>query len=209
MQDVSHKRPCLDSAVRSCDADSVTWLRRIRNGETNLGDLIADSFRAVYGTDIGFVNGGGLRAAIPAGDITYSSLMNVMRYNNTVHAARVTGQQLLDLLEFSSAAYPGESGAFLHVSGMTYAIDPAIPSSVTTNEFGEFTGVTAPYRVKNVMIGDGVPRRIRCLPQALIRHRIRTPAPSSRWSGRFSVFRRSRAGPADPALPCPDGAPGS
>ena len=143
-----------ETAFPLFDTDSATGMRRVRNGETDLGDLIADSFRAAFGTDVGFINGGGLRAAIPAGDITYSSLMTVMPYNNTVHAARVTGQQLLDLLEFSSAAYPGESGAFLHVSGMTYAIDPAIPSSVTTNEFGEFTGVTGEYRVKDVKIGD-------------------------------------------------------
>ena len=46
-----------------------------RKEETNLGDLCADAYRAVSGADIALVNGGGIRADIPAGDITYGQII--------------------------------------------------------------------------------------------------------------------------------------
>ena len=48
--------------------DPVSGERIVRNQETNLGDLCADAYRAMGETDIAFVNGGGVRDTIPAGD---------------------------------------------------------------------------------------------------------------------------------------------
>ena len=134
------------------DSDMETGERRVRNGETNLGDFLTDAYRAYYDTDIAILNGGGIRASIPEGDITIGSLINVMPYSNTICAAKVTGQQILDVLEFASSDYPEESSYFLSTSGLEYTIDTSIPSTATKNEKGEFTGVTGEYRVKNVLI---------------------------------------------------------
>lgn len=129
-------------------------VRIIRKRESNLGDLVADAFRSASGADIAIQNGGGIRAAIPAGDITYGDLMNVMPYGNAMYVIRATGQQILDALEWGARAVPDESGGFLHVSGMTYEIHTDIASSCTKDEDGMFAGVEGEYRVKNVMVGD-------------------------------------------------------
>ena len=48
--------------------------------------------------------------------------------------------------------YPGESGSFIHASGIEYTIDEGIPSSVKLDETEMFLGVDGEYRVKNVLI---------------------------------------------------------
>ena len=134
------------------DSDPETGARRVRTGETNIGDLCADAYRAYLGTDIALINGGGIRASIEAGDITYRDAITVQPFNNMVCAAEVSGQQILDLLEVGAQSYPEENGSFANVSGMTYSIDPSIESSVQVNEYNEFVGVTGEYRVKDVYI---------------------------------------------------------
>ena len=64
-----------------------------------------------------------------------------------------TGQKILDALEMASRLYPEENGGFLQVSGVTYTINPGTPSSVKTNDEGEFTGVDGEYRVTDVKVG--------------------------------------------------------
>ena len=62
--------------------DPVTGERIIRSQETNLGDLCADAYRVVLGADIGMINGGGIRAALEPGDITYGDIIAVHPYGN-------------------------------------------------------------------------------------------------------------------------------
>ena len=133
--------------------DPETNVRIIRNAETNLGDLCADAYRAMSGSDVAFVNGGGVRAQIPAGNITLEQIYNVHPFGNIMCMVEVTGQQILDALEWGSRNNPGETGSFLHVSGLTYEIHTYVPSSAQADENGMFAGVTGEYRVKNVTIG--------------------------------------------------------
>ena len=130
-----------------------TPVRIIRNTETNLGDLCADAYRAMANADIAFINGGGIRAQIPAGDITLKQIFDVQPYSNNLCMIEVTGQQILDALEWGSRSVPNELGGFLQVSGLTYEIHTYIPSSTTQDEEGMFTGVAGEYRVKNVLVG--------------------------------------------------------
>jgi len=135
--------------------DPVTGNRIVRNQESNLGDLCADAYRNLLGADIGFVNGGGIRATIKAGDITYGNIIEVHPYGNAACLIEATGQQILDALELGSKASPtGESGGFLQVSGLTYEINTNIASSVITNDKGEFVKVNGAYRVNNVKVGN-------------------------------------------------------
>lgn len=127
--------------------------RAVRSAETNLGDLCADAYRLLLGADVAFVNGGGVRADINAGDITYGDIINVHPFGNSACLVEVTGQQLKDALELGSAAYPGESGGFLQVSGLTYTINADIPSSVVKNDKSEFVKVNGAYRVSDIMVG--------------------------------------------------------
>ena len=129
-------------------------IRLVRRQETNLGDLCADAYRAMSGAEIAFVNGGGIRVDIPAGDITYGQIIAVHPFGNEMCVIEATGQQILDALELGAMNTPGESGGFLQVSGLTYEIDLSVPSSVQQDENKMFTGVAGDYRVKNVMVGE-------------------------------------------------------
>lgn len=129
-----------------------TGQRAVRNAETNLGDLCADAFRYQLGTDIGLMNGGGIRADIAPGDITYNDTLSVFPFGNMCCAVEATGQQIKDALEMGVSIYPQESGGFLHVSGLTFTIDSSIPSSVQMDEKGNFLGVSGPYRVTDIMV---------------------------------------------------------
>ena len=128
-------------------------LRMVRLAETNLGDLCADAFREQTGADIGFINGGGVRASIAAGDITYSDLCSVLPYGNYLCVVEVSGQQVLDALEWAARAIPGESGAFMQVSGMSYEVHSSIESPCITDENGMFGGIAGERRIKNVYVG--------------------------------------------------------
>ncbi len=128
-------------------------IRIVRNAETNLGDLCADAYRDQSGADIAFVNGGGVRAEIAAGDVTLNTILKVHPFGNAMCVVEATGQQILDALEFGARNTPNENGGFLQVSGLSYEIHTYIESSCTTDENGMFTGVTGEYRVKNVMVG--------------------------------------------------------
>ena len=136
--------------------DTATGRRAIRNSETNLGDFCADAFREETGADIGFMNGGGIRADIKKGDIAYEDVLSVFPYGNMTCVIEATGQQVLDALEMASRNFPEECGGFLQVSGITYTIDTSVPSSVVTDVKGSFVKVSGKYRVCDVMVG-GIP----------------------------------------------------
>ena len=128
--------------------------RQVRSQETNLGDLCADAYKEVLGADIAFVNGGGVRVAIPKGDITYGDIIAVHPFGNMACVIEATGQQILDALELGSMNVGiGESGGFLQVAGLTYTINPVIESTVKLNEENEFVGVTGARKVSDVKVG--------------------------------------------------------
>ncbi len=142
------------SAYDLTTLDLKTGERAIRNANTNLGDLCADAFRYTLKTDIGMMNGGGIRGDIAKGDITYHDTLVVFPYGNMICAVEATGQQIKDALELGAMYYPEESGGFLHVSGLTYTIDSAVKSTVETDDKGNFIKVSGDYRVKDIMVGE-------------------------------------------------------
>ncbi len=128
--------------------------RLVRVAETNLGNLCSDALRVVTGAEISFVNGGGLRAPMAAGDVTFNDIFSVFPFNNQIVTAEVTGQILLDMLEMAVMNYPEEDGSFPHMSGVTVSVNTAIDSSVQVDENGFFTKVDGEYRVYNVQVLD-------------------------------------------------------
>lgn len=141
--------------------------RLIRSREMNSGDIVSDSvywyFNEVLDTDcdIAIANGGGIRAQLDSGDVTYMNIKSVEPFGNMVCLIEATGQQILDALEMGSTVIgewdeawdiPAENGGFLHVAGMQYTIDSTIPSSVKTKGDGMFESVDGEYRVRDVKI---------------------------------------------------------
>ena len=143
-----------DVRLVALEDDDYTW--SVRAHETNLGDFVADAYLALawHGgvmADIGFVNGGGIRANIEPGDVTYGDLINVQPYNNQLCYVDTLGQNILDALEAGVANLPNPSGGLQHVSGLAYTVRTDIPSSVQMPG-GKFGGVTGEYRVRDVLV---------------------------------------------------------
>lgn len=131
-------------------------IRMVRRAETNLGDLCADAYRIQSGADIAFVNGGGIRVSINAGKITLNDILKVHPFGNAMCVIEVTGQQILDALEWGARAIPGENGGFLQVSGLSYEIHGYIESPCKSDENSMFAGIEGERRVQNVLV-DGKP----------------------------------------------------
>ena len=138
-----------DPAVKDKNGNPV---RLVRNRETNLGDFFADALRSVMEADIGLLNGGAIRDDLAAGDITYTGLLTISPFGNTMSVLEVTGQQLLNGLEWGARKVPEEFGGFLQVSGLTYEIHTDIPNSCKEDRNGMFVGVDGEYRVQNVLV---------------------------------------------------------
>ena len=126
--------------------------RLVRRAETNLGDLCAEALRSAVGADIGYINGGGIRADIPAGDITFNDLLSVFPFNNTVVLAEVSGQAIKDMMEMAMMLWPQENGSFPHLAGITFSVNTEIPTSVVLDEREEFVRVDGPYRVYDIKV---------------------------------------------------------
>lgn len=101
---------------------------KARTGETTLGNLITDAMLAgVADADVAFANGGGIRASIAAGDVTFGDVVTAFPFTNTLAVIEVTGAELMAALEHGVDLFPGEAGHFPHVSGMTYKFDAGKP----------------------------------------------------------------------------------
>ena len=145
-------------------SDPATGKRRIRSAETNLGDFVADGIYAYFNEveklhcDLAIMNGGGIRADVPAGDWTFKTCKQVSPFGNVACLMSVTGKQIQDALEFA-ARFAGEggkeNGGFLQVAGATYVIHTDIPNTVQTDEKNVWIGsATGTPRVQNVKIYD-------------------------------------------------------
>ena len=145
-------------------SDPATGKRRIRSAETNLGDFVADGIYTYFNEveklhcDVAIMNGGGIRADVPAGDWTFKTCKQVSPFGNVACLMAVTGQQIQDALEFG-ARFVGpegkENGGFLHVAGATYEIHTDIPNTVRTDDKNVWQGsATGTPRVQNVRIYD-------------------------------------------------------
>ena len=144
--------------------DPATGKRRIRSAETNLGDFVADGIYTYVNEveklhcDVAIMNGGGIRADVPAGDWTFKTCKQVSPFGNVACLMSVTGKQIQDALEFA-ARFAGEggkeNGGFLQVAGATYEIHTDIPNTVQTDEKNVWIGsATGTPRVQNVKIYD-------------------------------------------------------
>ncbi|HET6339560.1 MAG TPA: bifunctional metallophosphatase/5'-nucleotidase [Polyangiales bacterium] len=96
-------------------------------GESALGNLIADSQRASVGAQFGVMNPGGIRADLPAGEVTWGELFAIQPFGNTVVTLILTGQQLYDLLNQQWGGMQPAGGRLLQISGFGYTWDSTVP----------------------------------------------------------------------------------
>ena len=136
--------------------------RLVRSRETAIGNLIADAYRTIAKADIGIINGGGIRADLKSGEVTYGNMMTIHPFGNAIMTKEVSGSEILDFLEFASRTTQsiyydgtkmvGENGSFANVSGLKYTIDTTIESTVLVDDTGNFIEVSGTRRVKDVKV---------------------------------------------------------
>ena len=104
----------------------------VRTGETNRADLITDAMLWQANSlgepvDAAVTNGGGIRASIPAGDITKKDINTVLPFGNTLYIVKVTGAELQEALEASTYCTPEAIGGFPQVAGINFTLNTGAP----------------------------------------------------------------------------------
>ncbi len=132
--------------------DGEAHVVECRYKECTLGNLAADAVKEAGNAEISILNGGSIRNNMKAGNLTRGQVIDIFPWFNNIVVKEITGQTILDALEFGVSKYPSASGAFPQVSGITYDVDPSINSTVLTDSSGMFVNVTGDRRVSNVKI---------------------------------------------------------
>jgi 5'-nucleotidase / UDP-sugar diphosphatase len=102
-----------------------------RTRETNVGNFITDAFRKSTAADVGFMNGGSVRAdgIIGPGKLTQRDLLSILPFKNKLVKIEVTGATLRAALEHgvSRSAEDSQPGGFPQVSGIKFSFDASRP----------------------------------------------------------------------------------
>ncbi len=126
-----------------CVYDPVKFPQYVDCIEYNSTDFIADAFRAAGKTDIAFVNLDSVRVGVFPGKVTKLDIYNLYPWNSKIYTTTLSGQQIMDILDFNLRNCPKYTMCSPAVSGITFTVDTSVP---WTENGGK--------RIKNVMIGQ-------------------------------------------------------
>ncbi|MCO5342952.1 bifunctional UDP-sugar hydrolase/5'-nucleotidase UshA [Aeromonas veronii] len=151
----------LNVVIGSADGLLVGDRNSVRNKQTNLGRLITTATSSKLGVDFGIVNSGGVRDSIPAGDITYRSVLLVHPFGNTVNKAVMKGSELATYLG-QVASKTRNTGGYAQFGGINMAVDCQAKSVNITSIGGKAFDPTATYSFAipsfSASGGDGYPK---------------------------------------------------
>lgn len=130
----------------------------VRYQQTNMGKLIIQAQMARTNSDFGLISSGSIRSSIEAGPITYSDILTVQPFGNTVGYAEMKGDELLDYLNVVAGMTAG-SGAYPQFSDIYFKFDNGKVSDVAIG--GKKFDPNKTYRFSlpsyNANGGDGYP----------------------------------------------------
>ena len=152
LQKVIGKTPFALTVYNSSSESRESHDQLSRIGENNLCNLVTDSFRILGEADVSIMNAGTVRTDIQAGNITYQNIIDVMPFSNDVLIKEISGQGILDALEFGLRSLPEPTSRFPQVSGITFKIDESINSTVVVDDTESFLRVDGDRRVYDVKI---------------------------------------------------------
>jgi len=95
----------------------------VRNQETNLGNLVAASFKEKFNADLAVLNSGGIRDSIYPGKITYETVLMVLPFAGEIVTASMSGKELKTYLTHVIFQLTPGSGAFPQMSGVEATIN--------------------------------------------------------------------------------------
>ena len=103
----------------------------LREAETPLGNFVADVIRDAAGADIAVINSGGIRAAIPAGEVTVGDIYSTLPFDNRIVVVPMPGWRVRELLDFAAGRIG--KGGFAQVSGVAFVIRSDRASYIRVN----------------------------------------------------------------------------
>lgn len=132
----------------------------VKNREQPLGNLCADAYRYVMQTDMAFVAGGEIAADLETGELTVSSLKNILANGDPVCVVEMTGEDIMSVLDMSckdldmNSFTNGEFDGFLQISGVKYSVIGYYVTGVALDENGMYAGLNPgdSYRIENVTV---------------------------------------------------------
>ncbi len=128
-------------------------------GDVALGNLLADGMKYAMDSDFALMNGGGVRAQLDAGEVTFGDLFSIQPFGNVLNKVTLSGADLEKVLNNQIAA----SGLDFHVAGFHYTWDPAtlkvvdltLPDGTPLDPTKEYTVVVNNYMYGNAKYGIG------------------------------------------------------
>ena len=128
----------------------------VRSKPTNLANLLSDSMIWKTDADIALMNGGGIRASIKPGDISYRDVLTVLPFGNTLYVMQLNGKEVMDLIDYIISIEAGK-GAYPHLAGLTFTYENGEVKEVLVN--GEALDQNKVYRFASnnyvALGGDG------------------------------------------------------
>ncbi len=95
-------------------------IKDCRSQENKLANLITDAFKAFYDADIALLNGGGIRADIPKGEVRIKDIYSTLPFGNTIFLANIKGEEIVSILKAGLKNVDKHGGDFIQVSGIEY-----------------------------------------------------------------------------------------
>jgi 2',3'-cyclic-nucleotide 2'-phosphodiesterase (5'-nucleotidase family) len=126
-------RPFIDTAQKGLDVKvGTSRVELSRRGGSNspMGNLVTDAMRAETQADFAFTNLGGLRADLPAGDVTVGEMLRVLPFDNSLVVVQMPGRVIRQIFERKSGR--GSSG--IAQSGAQVVVDPDAPQGDRVRE---------------------------------------------------------------------------
>ena len=127
---------------------------RIRFEENTLGDLVSDAIRHYGNADISMINAGSIRENLLKGNITYNNVLDILPFSANIIVKEVTGQTILDALEFAMRSLPIKTSRFTQVSGIKFKVDETIKTPVIIDKDESFLKCEGERRVYDVYVGN-------------------------------------------------------
>ena len=120
--------------------------------ENALCNLVTDAMRELGEADVSIMNAGAVPTDIKQGNITYQDIINIMPFSNDVLVKEVTGQTILEALDFGVRSLPDVTTRFPQVSGITFKVDTSINSTVVIDENEVFEKLGDKQRVYDIRV---------------------------------------------------------
>ncbi|MBS4213079.1 bifunctional 2',3'-cyclic-nucleotide 2'-phosphodiesterase/3'-nucleotidase [Neobacillus rhizophilus] len=132
-------------------------------GDNGLGNLIADGMKAVMNSDFALMNGGGVRADLDAGEVTFGDLFAIQPFGNVLNKVYLSGADLETVLNNQIT----DRGLDFHIAGFkyTYTFDPVsktgkvvdlfLPDGSKIDPNKEYSVVVNNYMYGNAKYGIG------------------------------------------------------